>query len=142
MRKRNLVIFVVIAAVVSVVAIFVTKEITFTSNQTWVEVSNQELPKSVLDTLVQQKKNGRFDMITLLDSNYAGKISFNFNNSHTGFFSYDYYTIEYSGKKIIAKKEYLTLPFIIFADKVYAELYQKFAKDSLTPLHVYSTQLK
>lgn len=142
MRKRKIIIVVVIAALATIAGIILTNVLTFKSNQTWVEVINQDLPKSVLDTLVKQKKNGRFDNVTLLDSNYVGKIFFNITNNHIEFFGYDYYTIQYLDKKIIAKKEYLAPPFIIFKDKIYAELYQKLGNDSLTPLHVFSTSLK
>ena len=143
MKKRKLIIVLLIAALVTIVTIFVTNEITFKSNQTWVEVSNQELPKPVLDNFVQQKKNRQFYLLTLLDSNYAGKIFFNTTNNHFGFFGYDFYTIEYLNKKIIAKIEYLRPPFIVFEDKIYAELYRKFDNYSLTtPLHVFSTSLK
>ena len=142
MRKRKLVWVIAIAVLVSILAIFVTNKITFKSNQTWIEVSNQDLPKPVLDNLVQQKKNKQYYMLTLLDSNYAGKIFFNITNNHLGFYRYDYYTIEYPGKKIMVKKEYLKPPFVVFQDRIYAELYQKFPIYGLTPLNVFSTSLK
>ncbi len=142
MRKRKLVIVLVLVALVVTTAIVLTKVLTFKSNETWVEVTNQDLPKQVLDTLMQQKKNGRFDYVTLLDSKYDGKIFFDITNNHALVFAYDYYTIGYLDKKIIIKKEYLNPPFVIFEDKIYAELYQKFGNDGVTPLHVQCTSLK
>ena len=52
MRKRKLVIVLVLVALVVTTAIVLTKVLTFKSNETWVEVTNQDLPKQVLDTLM------------------------------------------------------------------------------------------
>lgn len=92
-RKIIFILIVFVATVIFTVSL--TKFFTFKSDHKWVSISEYQVPAVVRDTLDKQRSNKLFELVTILDSSFLGKVSFNIVNNHFVVGGYDYYEIGY-----------------------------------------------
>ena len=125
-----------------VITVTLTTVLNFKSNHEWVSLKEDQVPAAVLDTLSKQHANKLMDFVTLLDTSFYKKMTFNIVNHHFVVGAYDYYEIEYKGNELTVKKEFLDPPFVVYQNKMYAIKRQKLSADSSKPLDFVYTVLE
>ena len=116
--------------VVSFSVYFFIKLATFSSDRTWTNLTSNNAPYLVVDTITKQLLKNRMDFVTLLDSSYYGKVSVAITNNHYLLFSYDYYTIHYKNQSVTIKKENYHPPYVIYQNKLYCSVTRELSSDS------------
>jgi hypothetical protein len=85
----------------------------------WKEISSINVSKEVVDKIVPQLRNYRYEYITLLDSTYKNEISVETTINHYIFFFFDYYTFHIKKHVINIKTELFLPPYVIYKDTLF-----------------------
>ena len=141
MSKRTARIF-MFFALFFVITVTLTTVLNFKSNHEWVSLKEDQVPAAVLDTLNEQHANKLMDFVTLLDTSFYKKVTFNVVNNHFVVGAHDYYEIGYKGNELVVKKEFLDPPFVIYQNKIYAVKGHRLIADSSKPLDFVYTVLE
>ena len=114
----------------SVVFYFGVKLANFSSDRVWTNVTSNNVPHAVVDTIKKQFKKGVMDNVSILDSSYYGKVSVIITNNHYLLFSFDYCTIYYKESSVTVKKEEYCPPYVIYHGKLYCSLTRHTSNES------------